>query len=429
MYLEITTTHAPATDLGFLARKNPAGVHETELSFGKAVVFYPRAEENACTLSMLLQVDPVGLVRGGQDGGIMDHYVNDRPYAASSFMSVAIARSLREAMAGKSRERQELADTAIPLDVVVGPVPARGGPALAERLFAPLGYEFSAEAHPFDASRPDWGTSPYLTLRLKGTLRLADLLSHLYVLLPVLDRRKHYFVGDDEIEKLLARGGAWLQAHPERDLIVDRYLHRSRSLVKEALGRLDDVEGAPVAEAEPAEPKADAERIAILGVCARCRRARQPATPGLGKCPLQPRRRARSDFACFQFFAGMRKALSLAVNVRPSRVYPALAHLSPLKAEVIGSGVDVVIVRELLGGAYFGAHETAADGRSARDDMTYTWEQAEVRAGLAFSVRGLPLTLSIARAFRSHLSAPRAFAGRRPRCGLALRRRRAAAGG
>ena len=125
----------------------------------------------------------------------------------------------------------------------------------------------------------------------------------------------------------------------------------------------------------------------------------------------------------------MRKALSLAVNVRPSRVDPALAHLSPLKAEVIGSGVDVVIVRELLGGAYFGAHETAADGRSARDDMTYTWEQAEVRAGLAFSVRGLPLTLSIARAFRSHLSAPRAFAGRRPRCGLALRRRRAAAGG
>lgn len=262
MYLEITTTHAPATDLGFLARKNPAGIHETELSFGKAVVFYPRADADACTLSMLLQVDPIGLVRGGQDGGIMDHYVNDRPYAASSFMSVAIARSLREAMAGKSRERQELADTAIPLDVVVGPVPARGGPALAERLFAPLGYAFCAEAHPFDAARPDWGTSPYLTLRLKGTLRLADLLSHLYVLLPVLDRRKHYFVGDDEIEKLLARGGEWLQAHPERDLIVDRYLHRSRALVKEALGRLDDVEGAPASEPEPAEAKADAEQAA-----------------------------------------------------------------------------------------------------------------------------------------------------------------------
>jgi isocitrate/isopropylmalate dehydrogenase len=110
-------------------------------------------------------------------------------------------------------------------------------------------------------------------------------------------------------------------------------------------------------------------------------------------------------FIFFALFAGMRKALSLAVNVRPSRVYPALAHLSPLKAEVIGSGVDVVIVRELLGGAYFGAHETAADGRSARDDMTYTWEQAEaaLRFGFQACVR------------RARRPPPRIAAWRRPR--------------
>ena len=125
----------------------------------------------------------------------------------------------------------------------------------------------------------------------------------------------------------------------------------------------------------------------------------------------------------------MRKALSLAVNVRPSRVYPALAHLSPLKAEVIGSGVDVVIVRELLGGAYFGAHETAADGRSARDDMTYTWEQAEVRAAGLVVLSACGLRVDCEHCARLHLSALRALAGRRPRCGLALRRRRAAAGG
>ena len=74
---------------------------------------------------------------------------------------------------------------------------------------------------------------------------------------------------------------------------------------------------------------------------------------------------------------GMRARFSLAINIRPSRVYAALEHLCPLKAEVIGAGVDIVIIRELLGGAYFGLHETAADGRAAKDEMTYTWEQVE----------------------------------------------------
>lgn len=243
MYLEISTTHRPATDLGFLAHKNPARVHASDHSFGKAVLFYPRADEERCTLALVLDVDPVGLVRGGAFGGLADHYVNDRPYAASSFLSVALSRTLREAMAGRSRERPELAATAIPLEATVGPVPVKGGPALAARLFEPLGYAVDVETHFLDPDRPDWGEAPLVTLRLLATTRLADLLTHLYVLLPVLDERKHYFVGDDEVEKLLSRGGEWLQAHPERDLIVRRYLHRSRGLVHEALARLDAADG------------------------------------------------------------------------------------------------------------------------------------------------------------------------------------------
>src|SRR5689334_18089906 len=99
MYLSIATTHRPATDLGFLLHKNPQRVHETELSFGKAFVVYPEAGEDRCEAVLMLDIDPVGLVRGkGQGAGLMDSYVNDRPYAASSFLAVALGRVFRTAM-------------------------------------------------------------------------------------------------------------------------------------------------------------------------------------------------------------------------------------------------------------------------------------------------------------------------------------------
>ena len=258
MFLSLATTHQPATDLGFLLHKNPARVHEIDLGFGRAVMFYPEASEERCEFAITLDIDPVGLVRGrGQADGLLDQYVNDRPYAASSFLSVAVARGVREAMAGRSRERPELTETAIPLEAVVAPLPVRGRPDMVERLFAPLGYGVAVERHLIDPERPDWGEAPYITLRLTGTVRLADLLSHLYVLMPVLDDRKHYFVGEDETAKLLARGEGWLASHPERELIVSRYLKRRGYLIKTALAQLvpEEPEEAldPAAQAAPEE--------------------------------------------------------------------------------------------------------------------------------------------------------------------------------
>lgn len=244
MFLSITTTHQPATDLGFLLRKNPARLHETELSFGKAVTLYPEASEARCTAALVMEIDPIGLVRGkGDAGGLMDQYVNDRPYAASSFLSVAIGRAWREAMGGVSKDRQELADSMIPLEAHVTPLPARGGEALIRELFAPLGYEIIIETIPLDPVRTDWGVSPYVSLTLKAVTRLSALLTHLYVLIPVLDDRKHYFVGEDELEKLLAKGEGWLAEHPARELIVSRYLKRRKALMREALAQLVGEEG------------------------------------------------------------------------------------------------------------------------------------------------------------------------------------------
>lgn len=228
MLLTISTTANPASDLGFLLHKNPARVHRFEQTFGHATVFYPEATAERCTVCLLVDVDPVGLVRRRSgptgDGGQLGQYVSDRPYVASSFLSVALSDVFGTAMTGRSKDRPELAASAIPLEVKIPVLPSRGGEALIRELFEPLGYTVTAERLPLDEKFPNWGESRYFSLALRGTLRLQELLNHLYVLIPVLDDEKHYWVGDDEVEKLLRRGADWLPKHPAKEQIARRYL-------------------------------------------------------------------------------------------------------------------------------------------------------------------------------------------------------------
>ncbi|HKH93721.1 MAG TPA: 3' terminal RNA ribose 2'-O-methyltransferase Hen1 [Gemmatimonadaceae bacterium] len=255
MLLTITTTHRPATDLGYLLHKNPARAQRFALSFGAAYVVYPEASAERCTVALVLDVDPVGLVRGRRgpegEGGLLTQYVNDRPYVSSSFLSVAMSEVFGTAMSGRSKERPELAEKAIPLEARLAAVPCRGGEEFLRRLFEPLGYAVHAEAAPLDLAIPEWGASRYHVVTLTAEKRLSDLLTHLYVLVPVLDDEKHYWVGDDEVEKLIRHGEGWLASHPEKELITRRYLKHQRSLVRDAVARLvteespDDDEDAP----------------------------------------------------------------------------------------------------------------------------------------------------------------------------------------
>jgi 3' terminal RNA ribose 2'-O-methyltransferase Hen1 len=259
MLLTLRTTQAPATDLGFLLHKHPEHVHEREFPFGRAVVFYPEASEAACTAALLLDVDPVGLVRGG---GSEDQYVNDRPYVASSHLSVVLARWFGSALGGRCEKRPELAAASLPLEVTVAALPCRGGETFLRSLFEPLGYAVDAVRHALDDALPALGQSRLFTLTLRANARLADVLAHLYVLIPVLDDRKHYWVGDDEVEKLLRRGEGWLDGHPARDEIVTRYLVRQRGLVREALARLTQ-------DDDPDEEVTSVERDAAEGALER----------------------------------------------------------------------------------------------------------------------------------------------------------------
>jgi 3' terminal RNA ribose 2'-O-methyltransferase Hen1 len=244
MLLTISTTHRPATDLGYLLHKHPDRCQTFDLSFGKAHVFYPEANAERCVACLLLDVDPVGLVRGKAKwkNGLLDQYVNDRPFVASSLMSVAISHVFGSALSGRSKERAELVDTEIPLTARIDVLPVRGGEGLLQRMFDALGYAVEATRHPLDEKFPEWGESPYFSVRLEQSTTVARLLRHLYVLIPVFDGKKHYYIGPDEVEKLLAKGESWLSDHPERSTITRRYLIKRQSLIRQALARLVEEE-------------------------------------------------------------------------------------------------------------------------------------------------------------------------------------------
>jgi 3' terminal RNA ribose 2'-O-methyltransferase Hen1 len=258
--LTITSTAPPATDLGYLLHKHPGRAQTFEVSVGQAHVFYPEATPQRCTAALLLEVDPIALVRGkgagGPDAQSLAQYVNDRPYAASSMLAVALGRVFGTAMAGRCDARPELPARPLPLELRIPALPCAGGADVARRVFAPLGWAVEATPVPLDPRVPRWGASRYLDVRLTGQVRLAEALNHLYVLLPVLDDTKHYWVTTDEVEKLIRAGQGWLGEHPDRDLIARRYLAHRRTLVTTAIGRLAEVDDAEPQALDNAVPEA-----------------------------------------------------------------------------------------------------------------------------------------------------------------------------
>ena len=252
MLLSITSTHRPATELGYLLHKHPDRFQSFDMSFGKVHVYYPEVGDERCTACLLLDVDSVGMVRGKNpdQNFLLAQYVNDRPYAASSFMSVAISQVFGSALQGRCKDRPELATAPLPLTVRIDVLPVRGGETFLRAVFEPLGYEVEAARYPLDELFAEWGDSPYFSVVVRKTVTLVDLLTHLYVLIPVFDSRKHYFVGADEVEKLVDKSADWLADHPEKEEITRRYLRFQPSLYRMALARL-------VQEEEPVEADED----------------------------------------------------------------------------------------------------------------------------------------------------------------------------
>ena len=262
MQIELTL-HAPpgsdysARDLGFLLHKHPDQMHIRTTAQGEVFIFFPQVSDTSTQAVIHLEVDPIALVRGKNkhSDGPLGQYVNDRPYAANSFLSVALTRAIGQTMSGKSKERQALADRALPYCVRVTPVAVAGGAEVIDALFSPLGYEIRAKP------LSDAGFRTIYDLHLSATVRLAELLNHIYVLVPVLDNAKHYWIDREEIEKLLAKGGDWLPFHPAKELITNRALKHRKGLVVRALDRLSEsLPGEPESDAPPQEQEETLEK-------------------------------------------------------------------------------------------------------------------------------------------------------------------------
>ena len=337
MLLQISTSHlpgAPATDFGYLLAKNPDKVQAFDLSFGRAHAFYPVANENQCDFALLLEVDPITLVRGKNrnDSGPLAQYVNDRPYVAGSFASVAIAQVLRSALGGQSKEKPELADCALDLVARIDAISCSGDGSFVRGLFEPLGYAVELEIPRLDPNS-SWGAAPCAALTLRAKVKLRDLLAHLYVLLPVLDNNKHYFIGPEEVEKLLKRGAGWLEDHPQREIIVSRYLKRQRKLMDaatEMLERLapetaDEVE---IAE-EPSEKTVSLHQLRLDAVLDELKKSGAKSVLDLG-CGEGRLLRALLDEKQFENIIGV-DASHRALDVAADKLH--LERMAPLKRE------------------------------------------------------------------------------------------------
>lgn len=274
MLVTITATRPegatwPATDLGYLLAKNPATVQDFTHGFGRSRVFYPEADEQRCTAALYVEIDPIGLIKTRNLDSAdfsLSQYVNDRPYTATSLLAGAIGQVFRTAIRGTSKDRPELAATAIPLTLRLPVVSA--SPEFVTRVFAPLGWEVTATRLPLDPAFPDWGESKYCDVTLAGVARVSDALTQLYVLLPVLDGSKHYWIDPSEVDKLLRAGEAWLGGHPDRELITRRYLGRRPTLVRSALARLAESDEVPEAELDNAVEAGDApDDAGAAGLC------------------------------------------------------------------------------------------------------------------------------------------------------------------
>lgn len=263
MLLTLTCTAPQADDFGYLLHKNPANIYEANLPVGRVTVCWPECTPERATVALLLDVDPVGLVRNANRNAFtLDQYVNDRPYVASSLLSVGLVDAFSSAINGRSRERPERVAEKMPMEAHIDVIHVGGAENLVPRLFEPLGYTVELERLPLDDRFPSWGDSTVFRLTLRGEQTVQDLLSHLYVLMPVLDNSKHYFIGPDEVEKLLKKGERWLPTHPEYALIARRYLNYRQAQVRAAIERIEALQEETGVDQEEQDQAAEAQEEA-----------------------------------------------------------------------------------------------------------------------------------------------------------------------
>ena len=232
--LLLTTTRRPATDLGRLLALESGEVHEFAVPGGIATLHLPEVSAHRCTAAVFLEWHHRGSDLGDDQAGAGGR-APVPAHVTSDMLADAVSLVFRNALAGASGHRYpHLLRAALPLEIVIPQFPCQAGVHLAERLFGPLGWRVLVDPVLLDARHPEWGDTGHSALTLRGTISLADAVTHLSVLLPVLvNGNKGRLAPEGRIGRLLRPYCDWLTRHPERQLIMGSYQkRRGASLVR-----------------------------------------------------------------------------------------------------------------------------------------------------------------------------------------------------
>lgn len=256
MHLIVKACGVNAGVVSHLLAKNPNNVYDRTDKGVRVRMVYTKASEQETEVLIHAEPDPVDLVRGTPDGYDITQYINDREFVTSSLFCSYIRNALGTALNGKPKEDYvRWVDHAFELELKFGPVASDLPDRVVEELFSCLGYDITVErgesAYSFDLKNRS--TVRHITLRGKQTIQQA--LRQLFLLIPVLDNYKHYFISEDEIDKINRYGEGWLDTHPLKGLIVRRTLHLAELIrtYERLHGALDDGPSRLEQQAEEAE--------------------------------------------------------------------------------------------------------------------------------------------------------------------------------
>ncbi|KQY91115.1 3' terminal RNA ribose 2'-O-methyltransferase Hen1 [Paenibacillus sp. Root52] len=225
MHLILQASGEDAAVVSHLLAKNPNNIYDRTDKGVRVRMVYTRATSSETEVLIHAEPDPVDLVRGSPDGYDITQYINDREFVTSSLFCSYIRSALGTALNGKPKEEYtKWVEHPFDLQLSFGPVASDLPDRVVEELFSHLGYAVTLEREELSYSFDLKKRSSVRRIILRGQETVQNALRQLFLLIPVLDNYKHYFISEDEIDKIKRYGDGWLETHPHKELIVKRTL-------------------------------------------------------------------------------------------------------------------------------------------------------------------------------------------------------------
>lgn len=254
MQLTIKAIGENSRVISYLLSKNPSNLYDRDEKGSRVRLVYTAFTEEETELLIYVTPDPVELVRNSPNTFDITQYINDREFAVSSLFCSYIKSALATALNGKPKDDFiKWVDYKFDLILGFGPVASDLPDAVIESIFTPIGYEVKIERGITDYSFKLKSRSSARYINLTGRQTLQNAIRHLFILIPVLDNYKHYYMDKSEVDKLERYGTGWLDDHPMRDLIIKRALKFKELISEVASPKKEDLlqgDSEPVEESE-----------------------------------------------------------------------------------------------------------------------------------------------------------------------------------